>query len=186
VVQEEGAKDEKGEDCDDGGDGVGGGEPGKPDGEEVFAKAESPVAERFGDGVDGGASGGFGAVRGEGDSAGEKRGSPAPLGTNGGGCSIGNQGSGGRTDERVEGVPDRIEIGDFVCEKFDEVESNGYAEDDGVRENFEGGWEADDAKPLQQAESGHGGVEVESGGEAGAESEAKYFEGVHGSCVEKV
>ena len=79
IVEKESAQDQKGDDNDDTGDRMSGSEPGKPDGEEVFAEAESPVAEGFGNGVDGGASGSFGAVRGERNSAGQKRGGPAPV-----------------------------------------------------------------------------------------------------------
>jgi hypothetical protein len=86
----------------------------------------------------------------------------------------------------VEGVPDRIEVGDFIGEKFDEIESNGHAENDGMGENFESRRKMDDAETLEKPESSYGGVKVESGGEAGAEGEAECFEGIHGSCVEKV
>ena len=59
---------------------MGGREPGEPDGQKVFADAERPIGKRFGDGVGSGTRAGFGAVRGEGDSAREKRGDPAPFG----------------------------------------------------------------------------------------------------------
>ena len=40
--------------------------------------------------------------------------------------------------------------------------------------------EMDYAETLEEAESGDGGVDVETGGEAGAENEAESFEGAHG------
>src|SRR5690349_12213209 len=137
VVKKVGAEEEESEDDDDGGYGMRGREPGEPDGEEVFTEAENPVAKGFGDGVNGGAGGGFGAVGGEGHSAGEERGGPAPFGADGGRGSVGDEGGGGRANEGVEGVPEGVEVGDFVSKKFDEVESDGYAENDRVGENFE-------------------------------------------------
>src|SRR5262245_20605089 len=101
-----------------------GGKPSEPDGEEVFAETESPVAERFGNSVDSSAGGSVRAVRGESDSASKECGGPAPLRRNGAGCSVSNDGRGRRANEGVRGVPNGVEIRNFVSEKFDEVESD--------------------------------------------------------------
>src|SRR5215813_1597262 len=61
VVEKKGAKNEKGHDDNDGGDGVGSSKPSKPHGKQVLAEAESPVAERLRNGVDGSPRGGFGS-----------------------------------------------------------------------------------------------------------------------------
>ena len=87
---------------------MGGREPGEPNGKEVFADAERPIGKRFGDGVGGGACAGFGAVRREGNSAGEERGDPAPFGAETGGDTEGENGCSGRTDESVEKIPDGV------------------------------------------------------------------------------
>src|SRR5215470_1796872 len=110
-------------------------EPGEPDGKEVFADAERPIAERFRDTVGGGARTSFCAVRSERNSASEKRGDPAPFGGDAGGNSEGENGRCGRTDESVDEIPDRVEVRDFVGEKLEDVKADGEAENDGVREH---------------------------------------------------
>ena len=47
-------------------------------------------------------------------------------------------------------------------------------------ENLELLGEMDDAETLEEAEGGDGGVDIEAGGEAGAEDEAESFERAHG------
>ena len=89
-------------------------EPGEPDGKKVFADAERPIGKRFGNGVDGGARAGLGAVRGEGDSAGEEGSDPAPLGAETRRDSEGQDSGGGRANESVEKIPDGVEVRNFV------------------------------------------------------------------------
>jgi len=66
----------------------------------------------------------------------------------------------------VEGVPEEIEGGDFVGEELQCEEDAGGADDPPVGEEMETGREGEQAGVRQQAESGHGGVDVEPGGEA--------------------
>ena len=80
----------------------------------------------------------------------------------------------------MDGLPDGIDEGDFVGKKFHQVENSGDDQDERVREDLQLFGEVDDAESLEKTEGGDGGVDVEAGGEAGAEDETKGFEGVHG------
>jgi len=160
-------------------DGVCGREPGEPDGKKVFADAERPIRKRFGDGVSGGARAGFGAVCCEGDSSSEERGEPAPFRGDACGDAERENGRGRRSDEGVEKIPDRVEVGDFIGEEFEDVEADGETEHDGMREDVEFIGEMDDVEAFEKAESGDGSVEIEARREAGAEGERDGLEGVH-------
>jgi hypothetical protein len=94
--------------------GMRGRKPREPDGKQIFADTKRPITERFGNGVGGGARAGFGAVRSEGNSTCEKRGSPAPFGAQVGGDAERENSGGGRADEGVEKIPDGIEIRNLV------------------------------------------------------------------------
>jgi len=119
-------------------------------------------------------------VRGERDAAGNESGGPAPgLGSGGGGAE-GEERRGRRADKGVDGLPDGVDEGNFVGEKFHEVENAGDGEDERMGENLELLGEMNDAETLEEAEGGDGGVDIEAGGEAGAENEAESFEGAHG------
>jgi hypothetical protein len=183
VDEEVDAQDEESGDDGGGEKRMGGGEPGEPDGENVFAEAEGPVGEGFGAGIDGGAGGGFRAVGGEGDASGEKSGGPVPVRSGGAESAEGEQSGGGRADESVHGIPEGVEPGNFVGEEFDKIESDGNGENGGIREDTQGCGEVDHPKALEETEGGDGGVEIESGGEAGAEDQAESFEGIHGGIV---
>src|SRR5258708_32496614 len=76
---------------------------------------------------------GFCAMRCESDSAGEQRGAPTPFrgGCPGGGES--EQSSGWRANERMDGVPKRIEVGDFVPKEFQQAECDGKSKYPGMR-----------------------------------------------------
>src|SRR5882724_6583784 len=146
-------------------------EPGEPDGKKVFADAERPIGKRFGDGVGGSARAGFGAVRGKGDSAGAECGDPAPFRAETRGDSEGQDSRGGRANESVEKIPDGVEVRNFVGEKFENVESNGKAENDGMREDVEFFGEVNNMEAFEKPESGDGGVKIETGRETGSEGE---------------
>ena len=158
-------------------------EPGEPDGKKVFADAERPIGKRFGDGVSGGARAGFGAVGSEGDSAGEERGGPAPFGAETGGDTESENGCSRRANESVEKIPDRVEVRNFVGEKFEDVESDGKAENDGMREDVEFFGEVNDVEAFEKTEGGDGGVEIETGRETGTEGEGDGLERIHGGLI---
>ena len=179
IVEQERAEDEQRRDDSDGGDGMSGGKPSQPDGEQVFAKTQSPIAERFGNGVDGRTGGGFGAVRSERDASGKKRCGPAPFLRRSSGGTVSEDGGGRRPDERVDGVPDGIEKRNFVGEKLNDVQRDGDAEDDRMGYDGKGRRQMNHAEALQQTESGDGGVEVQAGGEACAKSQAERLQRVH-------
>jgi len=150
-----------------------GGKPRQPYGEQVFADAQSPIAEGFGNGVDGRAGGGFGAVRSERDASSEKCGGPAPFGWRSSGGAVGEDSRSWWTDERVDGVPDGVEKRNFVGEKFEDVERDGDAENDGMSHHCQCRRQVNHAKALQEAESSDGGVKVEAGGKACAQCETE-------------
>ena len=179
VVEQKGTENQQRRHDDDRGVGVCGSEPGKPDGEKVFAKAESPIAERFRHRIDRGAGGCFSAMGGKGNSTGKQRGGPAPFGANSAGGSIGDYGRGRRADESVQGIPDGVEPEYFVREKLDEIETYGDAQDDGMADNGQRIGQMDETEALKQAKSGDRGVQVEAGRKAGTEGEAESFDGVH-------
>ena len=87
---------------------------------------------------------------------------------------------GGRANKSVDGLPDGVDEGNFVGEKFHEVENASDGEDERVREDLELFGEMDDAETLEESEGGDSGVDIEAGGEAGAEDEAEGFQGAHG------
>ena len=92
----------------------------------------------------------------------------------------GKERSGGGPDKSVDRLPNGIDERDFVGEKFHQIKNSGDGQDERVRKDLKLFGEMDDAKPLEKSESGNGGVDVEAGGEAGAEDEAESFERVHG------
>ena len=151
---------------------MGGRKPSEPDGKKVFAEAERPIRKRLGNRVCRSACAGFGAVRSKRDASGKKRGKPAPLAGKVGGNAERENGCGGRTDEGVKKIPDSVEERHFVCEKFENVKTDGEAENDGMREDVQFFRQMDDVKALEQAKGGDGGVEIESGGKSGAECKA--------------
>src|SRR5205807_10037091 len=141
---------------------------------------ERRVGRRFGDGVSGGARAGFGAVGSEGDSAGEERGGPAPFGAETGGDTESENGCSRRANESVEKIPDRVEVRNFVGEKFEDVESDGEAENDRMGEDVKFFGEMNNVEAFEKAQRGDGGVKIESGGEAGTEGEGDGLERIHG------
>ena len=164
-------------------DGMCGREPGEPDGKQVFADAKRPIGKRFGNGVGGGARAGFGAVGSEGDSAGEEGGDPAPFRAEARGDTERENGCGGRANEGVEKIPDCVEVRNFVGEKFEDVESDGKAENDRMREDVEFFGEMNDMEAFEKTESGDGGVKIESGREGGTEGEGDGLERIHGGLI---
>ena len=81
----------------------------------------------------------------------------------------------------MNGLPDGIDVGDFVGEKFHNVENASNCEDERMGENLKMFGKMNNAEALEQTESRDGGVEVEAGGKTGAEDEAESFERAHGS-----
>ncbi len=71
------------------------------------------------------------------------------------------------SDEGVEEIPEEVEGGDLVGEEFDGEEDSAGDDDPGVAEGVEAGWELDDLRAGEEAEGEDGGVDVDSGGEAG-------------------
>jgi len=177
------AEDQEQDDEHDREDRVGGREPGEPDGKKVFADAERPIGKRLRDGVGGRARAGFGAVCGEGDSAGEKSGDPAPFCAETGGNAESENGCSGWANESMEKIPDGVEVWNFVGEEFEDVESDGKAENDGVREDVEFFGKMDDMEAFEETESGDGGVKIEAGRETGAEGEGDGLERIHGELI---
>jgi hypothetical protein len=79
----------------------------------------------------------------------------------------------------VDEVPHCVEVWNFVGKEFKNVETDGEAENDGVGEDVEFFREMDHMETFEKAKRGDGSVEVESGGETGAESERDGLKRVH-------
>src|ERR1700737_3587793 len=155
------------------------GHPGEPDGESVLPQTEQPIAEGLGASVDSGAGAGLCAVGSKSDAAGKKRGTPPPLRRSCDRSAISEKRGGGRTDQRVDGVPDGVDVGNFVGEKFNRIESERDSENPRMRENLEGSRQMEDAVPLKKAKRRDGGVEIHAGRKSGAECETKGLQRVH-------
>src|SRR5712664_1688342 len=95
--------------------------PSEPDGKSILSQTEQPVAERLGTGVDGGAGAGFCAVRSKSDAASEKRSAPAPLRRSRKRSAVREKCRGGWTDQRVDSIPDGVDVGNFIGEKFNHI-----------------------------------------------------------------
>ena len=80
----------------------------------------------------------------------------------------------------MDGLPDGINVGNFIGKEFHEVENASDGEDERVCEDLKLLGKMDDAEALEETESGDGGIDVEAGGEASSEDQAESFEGVHG------
>ena len=179
VAQQYGAQDQKRHDDDDGRDGMNSREPGKPDGQQVFAKTQNPVADWFRYGVYGRPRGSFSAVGSERDASREKSRSPAPLLRSGSRSAVCDQGRCGRTDERMDCVPYGVQIRNFVGKKFDDVERDGNAKNDRMRDHLESRRQMNDTESLQESKSRDSGVEVEAGGKTGAQGQAEGLQRIH-------
>ena len=113
--------DDQDEDGGDSGGGVGvaSGEPGKRDGDDIFAEGEADVGEGFRRGCDGGTDSGLASVGGEGDGCTEEGGNELFLRRERGGGAPCDESGDRYADEGMERVPDEIEGGDFVGEELD-------------------------------------------------------------------
>src|SRR5258706_11113147 len=168
MVEQESAERDECDNDDGGGEGMSGRHPRQPHGQDIFSKTQKPIAEWFGRGVDGGAGAGFCAVRSEGHSAGEQGGGPSPFrrGTSGSGES--KESGGGRANEGVQGVPESVEVGNFVREELQKIKRNGDCENPWMRKNLQAGRQVQNAEALEQAERRDSGVKIEAGGKSGA------------------
>ncbi len=153
--------------------------PREPDGKKIFADTERPIGKRFGHRVGGCARACFRAVRSERDPAGKKRGGPSPFRAETRGDTERENGSRGRADERVQKIPDCVEIRNLVGEKFEDVKSDGETENDGVRKYLKLFGKMNDVESFEKAECGDGGVEIEAGRKTGPEGETDGLERTH-------
>jgi hypothetical protein len=80
----------------------------------------------------------------------------------------------------MDGLPDGINVGDFVGEKFHDVKNAGDGENERMSEDLEMFGKMNDPETLEEAESSDGGVEVQARGKTGSEDETESFERVHG------
>src|SRR5258708_35950893 len=117
-------------------------------------------------------------MRSECDAAGDEGRGPAPgFGSSGRGAEC-EQGRCRWTNKGVDGLPDGIDVGEFVGEKFHDVKNAGDGENKRMGEDLEMFGEMDDAETLEEAESGDSGVDVQAGSTNQGEHEAERFEGM--------
>lgn len=179
VIEQEDAKGHERNHDEGGHKWVGGGHPGEPNGEDIFSQTQGPITDWLGNGVDRGASAGLGAVRRERHSASEESGGPTQLGGGGASRGVRKNGCGGRPDEGVNGIPNGIDVRDFVREELGEIENSGEDEDRRVGKAVKGRRKMNDTETLEQAQRGDSRVQIQTGGEPGAESQAERGQGIH-------
>src|SRR5260370_7743498 len=105
MIEQEGRKREERGNNDGCGKGMSRCHPGQPNGEDVFAKTQYPIAEWFGTRVYSGARTGFRAMRSKSDSAGDKGGAPAPFRRGSSSGSVSKERPPGPADESTDAVP---------------------------------------------------------------------------------
>jgi hypothetical protein len=69
----------------------------------------------------------------------------------------------------VDGIPDSVEVGNFVGEKLEKIQSHRDPQHHGICDDFERGGQVDYAEALEHAESGDGGVKIQAGRKASAQ-----------------
>ena len=77
-------------------------------------------------------------------------------------------------------VPHSVEVWNLIGQEFENVQTDGEAENDRIREDVEFFRKMDHVEAFEKAQRGNGSVEVESGGKTGPESERDDLERVHG------
>jgi hypothetical protein len=154
-----------------GDDGVVGREPGEADGYRVFGGAEGDIGDGLGRRGDGGANRGLGGVGGEGDGSAERGGEYLHLRGELGAGLVGDKRGDRDADEGVEDIPEEIEGGELVGEELDEEEDGRDDEDPGVGEGTKTWRKLNEVGAVENAECEDGGVDVESGCEAGGDDQ---------------
>ena len=97
------------------------------------------------------------------------------------GCGLkGEERSDRDADECVERVPDEIERGDFVYEEVDAEENESGGDDAPVGQEMERRRQVEILGVREQAESGHGGVDVEPGRETDGDHQSDKLVGRQG------
>ena len=79
----------------------------------------------------------------------------------------------------MDGLPDGVDEGHFVSEKFHKVEDAGDGKDEGVGEDLQLFGKMNDSETLEKPERRYRGVDIKARGETGAEDETESFEGAH-------
>src|SRR6266403_3898860 len=153
--------------------------PREPHGQDVFSKTQNPIAEWLRAGVHRGSRAGLRTMRGESNSSRKERRAPAPFGGSSAGCRVSQECGSGRANERVDGIPDGVEVRYLVREKFNQIKSDSNSKDPRVGKNLQGRRKLQHAVTLEKAKRGHSCVKIQSGGKSGAESEAERFDEIH-------
>src|SRR5690606_484390 len=160
------------------------GQDGEADGDDVLGEADRGAGAAEAGGVDRESEAGLGAVGDEGGGAGEGGADDAGLDGEPAEQGGAEECRGGRADERVERVPDRVDVADLVHQELDQEEQGGGRDDQWVGEPRELGRQGrDPAEARGEAERRHGGVEVQPGGEGDSEELPEQDERTaHGSA----
>src|ERR1700676_3296780 len=156
------------------------GHPGQPNGQYVFAKAQTPIGDRLGTHIRGGARAGFGAVRSERHTPREKRRAPAPFRRSRYRRAVSEQRGGGWADQSVNGIPNGIDVRNLVGKEFDRVQRHGDPQDPRMTQHLQGSRQVNHTEALQKAEGGNRRVKVEARRKSGAERKSKGFDRIHG------
>ena len=154
--------------------------PGQEDREYIFGSAERDIRKRFGRGSHAGAERGLSAMRGERDAGSESDAGEVPLGRELAAGGVGEKRSNRYPDERMDGVPEEIEIGNLVGEEFEDEKGRGDYDNAPVLEEQKAGWKRDGMESSEEAEGRNRCVNIQSGGEAGGDDERDDLGGGEG------
>src|SRR5208337_3617855 len=77
------------------------------------------------------------------------------------------------------GLPDRIDIREFIGQKLHDVENAGNSQHKRIRQHMQVFRQIDQPKSLQQPQGGYRGIQVQPGGKSCAKNETQCFQWIH-------
>ena len=79
----------------------------------------------------------------------------------------------------MDHIPDRVHIRYFVGKEFQKIKGSGDSEDPGMRKNFKLCGEMNYSEAVEQAQGGHGRVQIQARRKSSAEHQAESFDRGH-------
>src|SRR5512133_4106771 len=131
---------------------MGSGEPGEEDRKDIFGGAKRHVGEWFRRRRDAGAQRSLAGMRRKCYTGGERDAGNVPLRGKVGAGGVGDHGGYGDPNERVEGIPYEIEVGNLVGEEFEDKQGCGDSDDPPLLKRMEVRGQVDSVKTPEKAE----------------------------------
>ncbi len=156
------------------------GQPRQKDRENVFGGAEGDVGKRFGGRRYARAQRGLAAVGSKSDAGREGNTGEMPLGRELAAGGVSEKGSDRNTNERVNRVPEKIEVGDFVGEEFEDEKYRGDGNDAPILQESQVARECDGVEAAEESQCRDRGVNVEASGKAGGDDQRDDLGGGEG------